>query len=109
MLADFDIVDRLQTAFLPLHCHAELWGAGAKLRLRIYSDDEVVLGLPELRSRNFRQEADFNLIVDHIRDCVMEKGFSLADQTPTPAVSHPAPALPPMVETAWRPAHRYAA
>ena len=108
-LNDYEIIERLQAAVAPLHCHAEFLDRDTRLNLRVYTDAEIVIGLPRLPARSLRQSADFAAFADQLRRSLAVKGFALNPSEPAPAAARLAPVARPRAETGWRPAHRYAA
>lgn len=73
MLSDQDICSRIEAAFPPYRCVAEIWDYGQKLRFRIFGpNDEALITMAEVVVSSVRDSSALELLiadVKHRLDC----------------------------------------
>lgn len=78
MLTDDQIKERIENAFGPLRCVAEIWDYGHQIRFKVFdAKGNEILEMPELTLRNVRDEAQLRTVLSVARDRVENKGFVL--------------------------------
>jgi hypothetical protein len=82
MLTDQDITKitaRVESAFAPLRCVAEVWDYKEKLRFKIFDDeDNGIIEVPQIALRDVSDERHLDTMLQKTRGLVHAKGFVLS-------------------------------
>ena len=82
MLTNEEITARVEIAFLPLRCIAEVWDYGQKLRFQVLdANDKNVLRLRSLVLERLRDEKQLEQMLQLARSRVRAKGFTFQRTT----------------------------
>lgn len=69
MLADLEIKEKVEKAFPPYRCVAEVWDYSTKLRFRIFdADDRVLKSVEKVTLTSVRNERDLNALCQMVRN-----------------------------------------
>lgn len=78
MLNNEHIKSTVEQAFAPLRCVAEIWDYDAKLRFKVFDEnDNGIVEMPEVILGNVREENALRDLLMQVRERITEKGFSL--------------------------------
>lgn len=68
MLSDQDICSRVQTAFPPYRCVAEIWDYGQKLRFRVFgANDEILITMAEVVVSSVRDSGALESLIADVK------------------------------------------
>jgi len=68
MLSDQDICSRVEAAFPPYRCVAEIWDYGQKLRFRVFgSNDEVLITMAEVVVSSVRDSGALESLIADLK------------------------------------------
>jgi hypothetical protein len=74
MLSNDEIKEKVQGAFHPLRCVAEIWDYDHKLR---FKDDNGIIEVPNVILRDVWDNTLLEVLIRATRERVKEKGFTL--------------------------------
>ncbi len=81
MLTDEEILKikvRLEGAFKPLRCVAEVWDYKQKLRFKVFDpNDQGIIEVPEIVLRELSNESQIQEVIQQARAQVQDKGIVL--------------------------------
>ena len=68
MLSDQDICSRIEAAFPPYRCVAEIWDYGQKLRFRVFgSNDEALITMAEVVVSSVRDSGALESLISDVK------------------------------------------
>ena len=68
MLSDQDICSRIEAAFPPYRCVAEIWDYGQKLRFRVFSsNDEALITMAEVVVSSVRDSGALESLIADVK------------------------------------------
>ncbi len=68
MLSDQDICSRVEAAFPPYRCVAEIWDYGQKLRFRVFgANDETLVTMAEVAVSSVRDSSALESLIADVR------------------------------------------
>jgi hypothetical protein len=78
ILTDEEIIARVENAFSPLRCVAQIWDYSSKLRFKVFdSNDDGIHEMPKIALRDIRDERHLEQVLQEVRLRILDKGFVL--------------------------------
>lgn len=71
-------VEIIISAFAPLHCVAEPWDYGYRIRFRVFDKDEPLLTVKEILEPQFSDRSRLSFIISEARSNLTNRGFNLS-------------------------------
>jgi hypothetical protein len=74
------IKEKMENAFKPFRCVAEVWDYGDKLRFKVFDEnDDGIIECKSIVTRLLKDKAFLESTIEQARERVKAKGFALSD------------------------------
>jgi hypothetical protein len=78
MLTNEEVICKIESAFKPLRCVAEIWDYDQQVRFRVFdNEDRAVVTFPRESLSSLRNEVALAAVLSSARSAVQRKGFRL--------------------------------
>lgn len=77
MLTNEEVIRKIESAFKPLRCVAEIWDYDHQVRFRVFDKDRAVVTFPQESLSSLRNEVALAAVLRSARSTVQKNGFRL--------------------------------
>jgi len=76
MLKNEEIIAKVENAFSPLRCVAEIWDYDSKLRFKVFDEnDNGIIEMPKAVLSNMRDKKELESLLQQYHSLLQDKGF----------------------------------